>query len=55
MVIDKMVDIGSGAPDKENGHFAELGWAKPFLISGTATRDVSWNRGNILGANVSGG
>ncbi|MFF4103981.1 RHS repeat domain-containing protein [Streptomyces sp. NPDC001903] len=50
-----MQDIGSGALDSENGRFAELGWAKPFLTSGTATRDVSWTRGNILGANVSGG
>ncbi|MFE9484737.1 hypothetical protein ACFYNM_39930 [Streptomyces spororaveus] len=36
-----MKDIGSGALDSENGRFAELGWAKPFPTSGTATRDVS--------------
>lgn len=36
-------DIGSGAPDDENGRFTELGWAKPFRSSGAITRTVTWN------------
>ncbi|WP_374213917.1 RHS repeat domain-containing protein [Streptomyces sp. A3M-1-3] len=51
-----MSDIATGTADSVNGRFAELGWAKPFLTSGTATRTVTWTRGDILGtSSVSGG
>ncbi|MEV5972828.1 RHS repeat-associated core domain-containing protein [Streptomyces sp. NPDC051921] len=50
-----MTDIVTGEPDDSNGRFAELGWAKPFLTSGTATRDVTWTRGDILGGQTTGG
>jgi hypothetical protein len=42
-----MSDIASGAADDENGRFATLGWAHPFMVSGTLTRVVTWTRGNI--------
>jgi hypothetical protein len=42
-----MSDIASGAADDENGRFATLGWARPFMVSGTLTRVVTWTRGNI--------
>ncbi|MFD8638128.1 hypothetical protein [Streptomyces sp. NPDC059533] len=47
--------VGGNSLDRENGRFAELGWAKPFPTSRTAPRDVSWTRGNLLGVNISGG
>uniref|UniRef100_UPI00069648FD RHS repeat domain-containing protein n=1 Tax=Streptomyces odonnellii TaxID=1417980 RepID=UPI00069648FD len=42
-----MADIASGASDDENGRFATLGWAKPFMVSGSLTRVVTWTRGDI--------
>ncbi|MEU1190093.1 hypothetical protein [Streptomyces sp. NPDC005859] len=44
-----MDDIATGTPDSVNGRFAELGWAKPFMTSGTVTRTVTWTRGQLLG------
>ncbi|MFC8421082.1 DNRLRE domain-containing protein [Streptomyces sp. NPDC057236] len=38
-------DIASGTPDNVNGRFATLGWAKPFLVRGTFTRNVTWTMG----------
>jgi hypothetical protein len=43
-------DIGSGAPDSENGRFEALGWAKPFFTYGEATRTVTWRAGDISGS-----
>ena len=39
-------DIGSGAPDDENGRFTEIGWAKPFDTHGEVVRTVTWNVGD---------
>ncbi|WP_410871254.1 hypothetical protein [Nocardia sp. A7] len=38
-------DIATGAPDSQNGRFAEIGWAKPFESHGSVTRTVSWELG----------
>ncbi|NUP15658.1 MAG: DNRLRE domain-containing protein [Streptomyces sp.] len=38
-------DIASGTPDDVNGRFATLGWAAPFLVRGTFTRNVTWTVG----------
>ncbi|MFI1238612.1 hypothetical protein [Nocardia salmonicida] len=38
-------DIATGAPDSDNGRFAEIGWAKPFESHGSVTRTVSWELG----------
>ncbi|WP_194852926.1 hypothetical protein [Nocardia sp. SYP-A9097] len=38
-------DVGTGAPDSDNGRFTEIGWAKPFESHGTLTRTVSWDVG----------
>lgn len=38
-------DLETGAPDDENGRFAELGWAKDFETGGKLTRTVSWEIG----------
>jgi hypothetical protein len=38
-------DIGTGAPDNENGRFTEIGWAKPFDTHGSLTRTVTWQLG----------
>jgi hypothetical protein len=48
-------DIASGAPDNENGRFAELGWAKSFDVSGGVTRTVSWDLGSAAPPVVTGG
>jgi hypothetical protein len=48
-------DIASGAPDDENGRFAELGWAKSFDVSGGVTRTVSWDLGSAAPPVVTGG
>lgn len=42
---DGAKDIRSGVPDNVNGRFATLGWAKPFLVRGTFTRNVTWTVG----------
>ncbi|MFE7327436.1 DNRLRE domain-containing protein [Streptomyces sp. NPDC057565] len=42
---DGAKDIRSGVPDDVNGRFATLGWAKPFLVRGTFTRNVTWTVG----------
>ncbi|MEO9151090.1 MAG: hypothetical protein ABI243_01715, partial [Lapillicoccus sp.] len=39
-------DIGSGAPDDENGRFTEIGWAKPFDTHGEVVRTVTWKVGD---------
>ncbi|MET8360872.1 RHS repeat-associated core domain-containing protein [Micromonospora sp. NPDC005171] len=35
-------DVRSGLSDDDNGRFATLGWAKPFLTQGSLTRTVTW-------------
>ncbi|WP_328906790.1 golvesin C-terminal-like domain-containing protein [Streptomyces sp. NBC_00234] len=47
-----MKDKASGASDAENGRFATLGWAKPFMVSGSLTRVVTWNRGDVGSSTV---
>jgi hypothetical protein len=47
-----MKDKASGAADAENGRFATLGWAKPFMVSGSLTRVVTWNRGDVGSSTV---
>jgi hypothetical protein len=43
-------DIATGAPDNENVRFAKVGWAKGFMVTGSATRTVSWTIGDPPGA-----
>jgi RHS repeat-associated protein len=45
-------DIKTGLPDRENGRFAELGWAKGFNTSGTMVRDVVWTAGSSSSTTV---
>jgi hypothetical protein len=47
-----MKDKASGASDNENGRFATPGWAKPFMVSGSLTRVVTWNRGDVGNSTV---
>ncbi|MFG2563640.1 hypothetical protein [Streptomyces sp. NPDC048496] len=47
-----MTDKASGASDNENGRFTTLGWAKPFMVSGSLTRVVTWNRGDVGSSTV---
>lgn len=35
-------DVASGAPDNDNGRFAEIGFAKPFNSSGELTQVTTW-------------
>jgi len=44
-------DIGTGAPDNENGRFTEIGWAKPFDTHGSLTRTVTWQLGDVHDTN----
>lgn len=46
-------DIATGAPDDENGRFTEIGWAQPFDTHGEITRTVTWELGDLEGAEVS--
>lgn len=39
-------DIATGAPDNDNGRFAQLGWAKPFDTNGQVTKTISWDLGS---------
>ncbi|MCM6777597.1 hypothetical protein NDR87_29945 [Nocardia sp. CDC159] len=39
-------DIATGISDKQNGRFAEIGWAKPFESHGSLKRTVSWEMGH---------
>jgi RHS repeat-associated protein len=48
-------DIASGTPDSENGRFAVLGWAQPFLSRGTVSRSVTWTAGQSGSTIVVGG
>ena len=48
-------DIATGAPNTQNGRFAELGWAKGFDVSGELTRTVSWTIGDVEPVNPLGG
>lgn len=37
-------DIGSGAPDDENGRFEELGWARSFETYGAMAKIITWEK-----------
>ncbi|MEU0566878.1 DNRLRE domain-containing protein [Nonomuraea sp. NPDC005983] len=51
-----MSDLASGTPDADNGRFAVLGWAKPFISRGMLVRTVTWVRGQRTGTtSITGG
>ncbi|MFB6779024.1 hypothetical protein ACFCX0_16745 [Streptomyces sp. NPDC056352] len=45
-------DFNKDMKDNENGRFATLGWAKPFMVNGPLTRVVTWKRGDVGSSTV---